>query len=62
MSHATTMAGGPLPAAFESARVSSRPAAGPTATHAEAIENPLWLIVIGMACFFSVAALAVAWC
>jgi hypothetical protein len=61
MSHATTMAGGALPAIFESSRVSSRPAARLTARDSEAIANPLWLIVIGMACFFGVAALVVAW-
>jgi hypothetical protein len=55
------MAGGALPAIFESSRVSSRPAARLTARDSEAIANPLWVIVIGMACFFGVAALVVAW-
>jgi hypothetical protein len=61
MSHAATIAGGPLASALESSRVSSRPAAGLTPTNSHAIENPLWIIVIGMACFFGVAALMIAW-
>jgi hypothetical protein len=60
MSHATTMAGGAFPTAFDSSRVSSRPAAAVTTTDSHVIENPLWVIVIGMACFFGVAALIIA--
>jgi hypothetical protein len=61
VSHAITIAGGPLPSALESTRASSRPEARATATDSHAIENPLWVIVIGMACFFGVAALVIAW-
>jgi hypothetical protein len=61
MSHATTIPAGPLPSAFESARVSSRPAPGLTTTDSHAIENPLSIIMIGMACFFGVAALIIAY-
>jgi hypothetical protein len=61
MSHATTLAGAPLRSALESTCLASRPAAALTATDAHAIENPLWIIVIGMACFFGAAALIITW-
>jgi hypothetical protein len=62
MSQAITIPGGsPLPAAFNSSRVSSRPVASSGAPHSHPITNPLWVIVIGMACFFGVAALLLAW-
>jgi hypothetical protein len=46
---------------LESTRLSSRPAADLPATDSQAIENPLWIIVIGMACFFGAAALIITW-
>jgi hypothetical protein len=45
----------------ELSRVTSRPAVGVPAPDFHAIENPLWIIVIGMACFFGSAALIIAW-
>jgi hypothetical protein len=50
-----------MPSASESSRVSSRPVASLTTTDSHLIENPLWIIVIGMACFFGSAALIIAW-
>jgi hypothetical protein len=62
MSHATTIPGASaLPAAFDSSRVSSRPVASIATPHSHPIANPLWVIVIGMACFFGVVALVLAW-
>lgn len=62
MSHATTIPSGtPLPWAFDSSRVSSRPVANSATTHSHPITNPLWVIVIGMACFFGVVAFILAW-
>jgi hypothetical protein len=52
MSHATTIPGNRLPWAS--------PSIGRTPANSHTIENPLWVIVIGMACFFSVAALVIA--
>lgn len=61
MSHATTIASGtPLPSAFDSSRVSIRPVASSATTHSRPITNPLWVIVIGMACFFGVVAFVLA--
>jgi hypothetical protein len=61
MSHAITIPGGPpLPAAFDSSHVSSRPVASVATTHPHPITNPLWVIVIGMACFFGVVAVVLA--
>jgi hypothetical protein len=60
MSHAATIAGGLLPSTLESSHVSTRPAASLTTNDFHAIENPLWVIVIGMACFFGLAALIIA--
>jgi hypothetical protein len=61
VSYAITIARGPVPSALEPYRVLSRPAAGLTTTDSHAIENPLWIIIIGMACFFATAALIIAW-
>jgi hypothetical protein len=61
MSHASTITAGHLPSALQSSRVSSRLADSLTATDSHAIENPLWIIVIGMACFIGVAAVIIAW-
>ena len=61
MSNATAISGNPLPSAFDLSRVSGRPIAGRATTNSHVIENPLWVIVIGMACFFGVAALVIAW-
>jgi hypothetical protein len=62
MSQATTIPGGnPLPSAFDSSHVSTGPIAGRATTHSHPITNPLWVIVIGMGCFFGVAALVLAW-
>jgi hypothetical protein len=61
VSHATTISGGPFPSASEPSRLTSRPVAGLTATDSHTIENPLWVIVIGMGCFFGVAALVITW-
>jgi len=61
MSHATTIPENSFSSTFDSSRVPSRPVAGPATTVSPAIENPLWIIVIGMACFFGVAALLIAW-
>jgi hypothetical protein len=60
MSHVTTMPRIRLPLAFDSVHISSSPVADAT-TDAHAIDSPLWVIVIGMACFFGVAALVIAW-
>jgi hypothetical protein len=61
MSHAITIVGGQFPSVLESSRASSRLTVDLTATDSHAIENPLWIIVIGMACFFGTAALIIAW-
>jgi hypothetical protein len=62
MSHATTIPSGtPLPSAFDSSHISSRTVASSATTHSRPITNPLWVIVIGMACFFGVVALVLAW-
>jgi hypothetical protein len=61
VSYAISVIRGPIPSASESSRVSSRPVAGLTTADSHAIENPLWIIVIGMACFFGAAALIIAW-
>jgi hypothetical protein len=62
MSLATTNPGrDTFPSAFDSSQVSSRPVADSATTHFHPINNPLWVIVIGMACFFGVVALVLAW-
>jgi hypothetical protein len=61
VSYAISVLRGPAPSASELSRASSRPVAGLTTTDSHAIENPLWIIVIGMACFFGTAALLIAW-
>jgi hypothetical protein len=60
MSQATTISGNPLPPAFQSAHVQDSPVASGATTRSYAIHNPLWVIVIGMASFFGVAALILA--
>jgi hypothetical protein len=61
MSHATTIASRiPLPSAFDSSQVSTRPVASSATTHSHPITNPLWVIVIGMACFFGVVSFVLA--
>jgi hypothetical protein len=61
MSHATTLPGNSLPSAFDSSHVKGGPVVSGATTNSHTIENPLWVIVIGMACFFGVAALVIAW-
>jgi hypothetical protein len=62
MSLATTIPGrDPFPSAFDSSHVSSRAVADSVTTHFHPITNPLWVIAIGMACFFGVVALILAW-
>lgn len=61
MSHATTLPGNTLTSAFDSSHVHSSPVASGATINSLTIENPLWVIVIGMACFFGVAALVIAW-
>jgi hypothetical protein len=41
--------------------VQAAPAASGATKTSSAIHNPLWVIVIGMACFSGVAALVLAW-
>jgi hypothetical protein len=60
MSHATMIPGTVL-SAFDASPVQRRSITGGTAISSHTIENPLWIIVIGMACFFGVAALLIVW-
>jgi hypothetical protein len=51
-----------FPSALQPSPSLRRAAVGrPTTPEVRAISNPLWVIVIGMACFFGVAALILAW-
>jgi hypothetical protein len=62
MSHATTIPSGTLlPSAFYTSHVSSHSVASSATTHSHPITNPLWVIVIGMACFFGAVAFVLAW-
>ena len=49
------------PSAFKSSQASNHRAAGRPTNRYHSIGNPLWVIVIGMACFFGIAALILAW-
>jgi len=60
MAHATTISG-IGPSAFDTSLDQRRSIASGAATSSHTIENPLWIIVIGMACFFGVAALIIVW-
>jgi len=61
MSHIAMITASPLPAALNAAPVQHRSVAAPTAAQPGGVSNPLWIIVIGMACFFGAAALILAW-
>jgi hypothetical protein len=61
MSNETTNQGNPLPLASASATAQGDPVASDATTKSHTIHNPLWVIVIGMACFFGVTAIITAW-
>jgi hypothetical protein len=61
MSHLTMILASPHPAVLNAAQIQHRPAAARTTAQPGGISNPLWIIVIGMACFFGAAALILTW-
>jgi hypothetical protein len=61
MSNGTRNQGNPLPSGSASETAQGDPVASDVTTKSHAIRNPLWVIVIGMACFFGVTAIITAW-
>ena len=61
MSEETTNQGSPLPAVSASTTAHDDPVDDGATTKSHVIHNPLWVIVIGMACFFGATALITAW-
>ena len=61
MSNETRNQGNSLPSASASDIAQGDSVASDVTTKSHTIDNPLWVIVIGMACFFGAAALVLAW-
>jgi hypothetical protein len=60
MSYVTATARKPLHIALDSSHARNGAVAGRATSSSRAIDNPLWIIVIAMACFFGVASLVIA--
>jgi hypothetical protein len=61
MSQVITFTGNAFPAIGVTSAVRDRPVSALPTTPSVTSDNPLFVIMVGMACFFGVAALAIAW-
>lgn len=61
MSQVTTFTGNAFPSMYDTSGIRGRPVSALPTTPSITRGNPLLVIMVGMACFFGVAALIIAW-
>ena len=61
MSQVITFTGNAFPSMQDTSAVRGRPVSALPTTPSNISDNPHFVIMVGMACFFGVAALAIAW-